>query len=111
MATVMASEEVRRSWGTTLDRVFQGEQLVVERFGRPLAVLVSVAQWDGLMERLTDLEDRRRNELAAGRPLTDQQWSLVKQARVTLAAGGPTVSSAELNAKLKERYPHAADKI
>lgn len=111
MATVMASEEVRRSWGTTLDRVLQGEQLVVERFGRPLAMLVSVTQWDGLLERLTDLEARRRDELAAGRPLTDPQWALVKQARATLAAAGPTLFSAEVKAKLKERYPHAADQI
>ncbi len=46
MATVKGSEEVRTNWGASLDQVHaQGEPVVIQRHGRPYAVLMSYDQW------------------------------------------------------------------
>jgi prevent-host-death family protein len=54
--TTIASEDMRKTWGATLDRVFKGEQLVVERFGRPMAVLLGLDEWKALQGEIARLK-------------------------------------------------------
>ena len=51
----IASEEMRQSWGTTLDRVFKGDTLAVQRFGRPMVVLVGYDAWKSIEDELAKL--------------------------------------------------------
>lgn len=47
----VGSEEVRTNWGTSLDKAHSGQPLVINRHGRPYAVLVSYDQWMAQQEK------------------------------------------------------------
>ena len=42
----MSAFEARRSFGQALERVLRGERVVVEKHGRPVAVIVPVEVYD-----------------------------------------------------------------
>ncbi len=52
----MGSEEARASWGTTLDRAFAGEEIVVQRHRRPIVSMVSYDRLQALKKRLALFE-------------------------------------------------------
>ena len=48
--STIKSDEARNTWAALLDRVLgnQSEEIIIERYSRPLAVLVNHASWDRL---------------------------------------------------------------
>lgn len=82
--------------------------VILAQRSKPAAVLVSVAQWDSLLDQLEDLQARRTAEMSAGRPLTEQEWVVVKQGRAIAARGGPTITHEELKTRVEERYGSVA---
>jgi prevent-host-death family protein len=106
----VAISEMKVNQPKVLARLNNGPVILANR-SKPAAVLISVAQWDSIVGQIEDLQARRRDEAAVGRTLTDREWEVIQMGRAAAMRGGPTISHEELNAKLKERYPHAADKI
>lgn len=71
MARAVSATEAKNRFGAVLDWVANdGEDVVVERQGRPLAVIVSIVEY----EELQDLRERRRRQeaLETLRRLRDQ---------------------------------------
>lgn len=85
--------------------------VVLANRSRPAAVLVSVEQWDSLVGQIEDMHARRKDETAAGRTLTDQEWNLVKQGRDVRQRGGQTISHEDLKTQMQERLRHVADRV
>lgn len=46
----LAGEEVRTNWRDTIDRVYRGETIIVLRYGKPVAVIMSVEELERLQE-------------------------------------------------------------
>jgi antitoxin (DNA-binding transcriptional repressor) of toxin-antitoxin stability system len=85
MTPTVSSEQFRTQWGVTLDRIMKGEEIVVERHNRPLAVLVNHDRW------------------ANGVYLTKQELQLLFTANDIEARNAPTVSHEVLKARVLEK--------
>jgi prevent-host-death family protein len=73
MVTV-GSEDVRTSWGATLDKAHAGkEEIVIQRHGRPIAVLMSYDQWLAQRDRHMALLAQRSDEVDNGDYLTHDE--------------------------------------
>jgi prevent-host-death family protein len=60
-AEVISSRIARSTWRELLDRVFLGDHdVVIERHGQPVAVLIPVRDYEHLKEELDDLRSARR---------------------------------------------------
>ena len=59
---VMKSREARSNWRQVLDSVLVGEDVLIERNGQPVAVLIPVEDYDRIR---AELEDRRASQRAA----------------------------------------------
>jgi prevent-host-death family protein len=54
--TVIASREARTQWRDMLDKVYSGaNDVVIERYGKPVAVLIPYEDFEALSEFLEDL--------------------------------------------------------
>lgn len=62
MAARMDAREARSRWRDVLDRAGGGEPVVVQRHGRPVAAVISFADYEAVREQLEDLADARRAE-------------------------------------------------
>ena len=61
MATkTLKSDEARQSWRDVLDAVTTGDQIVIERYNKPVAALISYNDFLALHEELEDLRAARR---------------------------------------------------
>ncbi len=88
---VMKSREARNNWRQLLDRVLIGEDILIERNGQPVAVLIPVKDYDGIRK---DLEELRATQHAAaayadwqqhpetGRPWEDVRAELVAEGKL-----------------------------
>ena len=57
---IVSSREVRTKWRTILDTVDRGTaDVVIERYGKPIATLIPYADYEALLEYLEDLRDVR----------------------------------------------------
>ena len=57
MAVNIRSEEVRKDWAKTIDFVYgEREDVVVERYGRPIVTIVNHIKWQAVLKRLAELE-------------------------------------------------------
>jgi prevent-host-death family protein len=65
-----------------LDAARAGNDTVIERSGKPVAVIVPYADWEALQEDLDDLRAARRGQAAyeacKGDPSLGRPWSEVK---------------------------------
>ncbi len=61
---ILKSDEARQSWRDVLDSVTTGDQVVIERYNKPVAALISYADFLALHEELEDLRAARRAEAA-----------------------------------------------
>lgn len=65
-AKTMLSEDVRQNWRDTLDYVYAGGDVVIQRYSKPLAVLISYQDYVAITEELEDLRaGRRADEILA----------------------------------------------
>ena len=79
MIETMSSDQARQKWGELITSAVRGDTTVIERYGKPLAVLVSHDQWQ---EAQRQLREMRADEAARH---------------------GEFISDAELEAGLKAR--------
>lgn len=110
MTITMSSDEVRSNWRTVLDRTLADHtvEIVIQHSQEPLATLVNHAAHEQMKQDYADLRERRAAEEKAGKLLTDSQWSALKAARAIRARNEPTVSSAELKARMLKKWGYAA---
>lgn len=88
-ALTMKSREARSKWRELLDQVLTGNDVLIERNGKPIAVMIPVADYEALLDVLDDLRAARQ----AGAiykawkkdPSTGMPWS---EARAELVAEG-----------------------
>ncbi len=60
MPIKVSSQEARVHWGKVLDAVEQDDaDVVIERYGKPIAALIPFADYHLLLEELEDLRDGR----------------------------------------------------
>ena len=58
--TILSSREARTRWRDVLDAVNQGKtDVVIERYGKPVAAVIAYEDYEALMEELEDLRDGR----------------------------------------------------
>lgn len=57
---ILKSDEARQSWRDLLDAVSTGDDVVIERYNKPVAALISYEDFVALQERLEDLRLGRR---------------------------------------------------
>jgi prevent-host-death family protein len=62
MTLSVKSHQARQSWRSLLDHVLKGEDVVIERNGKALAVLIPFADYDKIRDELDDLRAARRAE-------------------------------------------------
>jgi prevent-host-death family protein len=63
MTLSMKSHQARQSWRSLLDRVLKGEDVVIERNGKALAVLIPVEDYEAIRDELDELREARRAEV------------------------------------------------
>lgn len=53
----MNSEQARREWREMLDHAYMDNQeVVIERYGKPIVAVIKYAQWQKTQDRLEELE-------------------------------------------------------
>lgn len=80
--TIMKSDEARQSWRDILDIAAKGGSVVVERYNKPVAVMINYEAWLAVQEELEDLEIGPRALAAYQRwkenPSTARPWEEVE---------------------------------
>ena len=71
MSTIVKSHLARKGWRELLDRVLKGEDIVIERNGKPTAVLIPYEDYLALAEALDDLRAARR--VAEAQKISEQR--------------------------------------
>jgi len=83
MTLSVKSHQARQSWRSLLDRVLQGEDVIIERNGKALAVLIPMEDYEAIRDELDDLRAAKRAEVqyAAWKqnPETAEAWEDVRQ--------------------------------
>jgi prevent-host-death family protein len=62
MTLSMKSHEARQSWRSLLDRVLQGEDVIIERNGKALAVIIPLEDYEAIQDELDDRRAAKRAE-------------------------------------------------
>lgn len=79
MTRVIPAFQARQRFGQLLDEArYRGHRFVVERAGKPMAVVVGIVEWQNIVETLAELDDpeylasiqEARHEIALGQTLT-----------------------------------------
>jgi antitoxin (DNA-binding transcriptional repressor) of toxin-antitoxin stability system len=80
-ALTMKSEEARNSWRNMLDHTFTGGEVVIERHGKPTAVMVNYQQWQAWKSLLTRLTKTRYEEMKSdpSQLVTEEQYQQALQ--------------------------------
>lgn len=82
------SREARSNFRSLLDRILAGGDVVIERNGKAVAVLIPVEDYKGIQDELDDLRASRRavalyeswkNDRAVARPLDDIEAELIEE--------------------------------
>lgn len=57
MTTAIAATEVRDNLSAILDEVTDGQECVITRFGRPVAIILDIEEYESMVETLNILSD------------------------------------------------------
>ena len=88
---VYSSDTARSHWRDILDVATGGGDVVVERYGKPIAAIIPYADYEALLEALEDLRDARDAQIAyeewqrdpsLGRPYDEIRAEWVTQGRL-----------------------------
>lgn len=92
--TTIKSDDARSKWRELLDTVFvnRDEAVVIERYAKPLAVLINYDTW----------QERR---------FTQREVQALLMAKEIELRGEPTISSEEHRARMQERYGNVTSPI
>lgn len=61
---VFNSEDARTRWRDILDAASRGLDVVIARYGKPMAAVIPIADYEALVEELEDLRAARRAQAA-----------------------------------------------
>lgn len=61
---VLNSDDARTRWRDILDAASAGLDVVIARYGKPMAAVIPIADYEALMEELEDLRAARRAQAA-----------------------------------------------
>lgn len=82
MTLSVKSHQARQSWRSLLDKVLKGEDVIIERNGKALAVLIPVEDYEKIQDELDDLRAARRAEVLykawKSNPDTAEPWENVR---------------------------------
>ena len=70
---VMKSAEVRDKWRDILDSVHVGQEIVIERYNKPAAVVINFDKWRILKQRYFAELDRISQEMREGDFFTQEE--------------------------------------
>lgn len=79
MTKVISAFKARQNFGQLLEQArYLGHRFVVERAGKPMAVVLGIEEWENIVETLAELADpeylesikEARREIALGQTLT-----------------------------------------
>lgn len=89
---VLNSDDARTHWRDILDTAGMGQDVVIARYGKPMAVLIPVADYEALREELEELRAARRakamleawrEEPSRGRPYSAVREELATEGLLT----------------------------
>jgi hypothetical protein len=69
----MKGEEARNSWRDIIDTAFKGGEVVIQRYDKPVAVLVNYEAWQAWKKQRRAYLDRLSAEVEAGNYFTQEQ--------------------------------------
>jgi prevent-host-death family protein len=61
---VLNSDDARAKWRDILDAAGAGQDVVIARYGKPMAAVIPIADYEALLEDLDDLRAGRRAQAA-----------------------------------------------
>ena len=61
---VLNSEDARTRWRDILDAAGMGQDVVIARYGKPMAAVIPIADYEALLDELEDLRAARRAQAA-----------------------------------------------
>ncbi len=81
--TVYSSDKARARWRDVIDAAVAGENVIIERYGKPAAAVIPYQDFLELAEMLEDLHDIREARIALEEwrrdPASFQPWEDVKK--------------------------------
>ena len=92
MQTTMSADQARINWRDTVDLAFRGGEVVIERYNKPVAVVVNYDEW----------QQRR---------FTQREVEAIVKAKVAELRNEPTISHEELKARIAERYGDSTNPV
>jgi antitoxin (DNA-binding transcriptional repressor) of toxin-antitoxin stability system len=75
------SEEARNSFCDILDDAIAGDDIVIERYGKPTAVVVNYTRWQMQRRQWLAMLDERAREIDAGDFMTQEEVDAQLKAR------------------------------
>ncbi len=82
-AKVISSDQARAKWRDVIDAAVAGENVIIERYGKPAAAVIPYQDFLELEEMLEDLHDIREAQIALEEwqrdPDSFQPWEDVKK--------------------------------
>ena len=78
--TTLPSDKARANWRDVMDSAGKGEDIVVERYGKPTVAIIAYDDYVAIQETLADMRDAReaqrvldewRSDPASARPWSD----------------------------------------
>lgn len=61
---ILNSEDARTRWRDILDAAGMGQDVVIARYGKPMAAVIPIADYEALLEELEDIRAARRARAA-----------------------------------------------
>ena len=61
---ILNSEDARTRWRDILDAAGTGQDVVIARYGKPVAAVIPIADYEALLEELEDMRAARRAQQA-----------------------------------------------
>lgn len=83
-AKIMSSDAVRSGWRDVVDNVMAGGTVLVERYNKPVAVVIPYADFMAVKEQLEDLHDLRLAEAAYAEYLRDPSTAIPLEEAIVL---------------------------
>lgn len=64
MQTTISADQARINWRDTVDAAYRGDEIVIERYNKPVAVLMSYDEWAKLRLSAESRQIAARNDAA-----------------------------------------------
>lgn len=61
---ILNSEDARSRWRDILDAAGMGQDVVIARYGKPVAAVIPIADYEALLEEMEDMRAARRAQAA-----------------------------------------------